>query len=351
VERGSTTSIVVGCRSNVIGRHGHAKLPTEHHCHIVPEPAARQADEIDQRTRCSGEVLAARPAQALTAELLAHNTTWRIRGARALRSREVGSRIGSTRVLARGRALEQRLGARALWRDAMRGACIALARCEETMKTLSRIILGLALTAPLAVTSAVRADDKTPPAHQKSPDKTSADKTSADKTSPDKTPPDKTSAGDRKQDVTIDQLPKVVKATVQRETKGKQIASITKSTDSSGAAAYDIKVLDGDKETTIGVANDGKVTARKTGVARGSSSSTPPGANPTDANPPRVNSPHATAPSSPPSSSRLPSSPPASPSPPLANSPSATSPSSPPRATDTPSNDKKQEQRPNPPRR
>ena len=213
------------------------------------------------------------------------------------------------------------------------------------MKTLSRIILGLALTAPLAATSAVRADDKTPPAQ------TSPDKTSPDKTSPDKTSPDKTSTGDRKQNVTIDQLPKAVKATVQRETKGKKIASITKSTDSNGAAAYDIKVLDGGKETTIGVANDGKVTARKTGAARGSSSSPPPGANPTDANPPRVNSPHATSPSSPPSSSPPPSSPPSSPSPPLANSPSATSPSSPPQSTGTPSNDKNQDQRPNPPSR
>lgn len=194
------------------------------------------------------------------------------------------------------------------------------------MKPLSRFILGLALTAPLAVTAAVRADDRTPPA-QPSPDKTS----------PDKTSPDKTSPGDRKQDVTIDQLPKAVKATVQRETKGKNIESITRSTESSGAAAYEVKVLDGTKETTIGVANDGKVTARKTGAAPGSSSSTPPGADPTEASPPLVNSPHATAPSSPPSSSPPPSSPPSKVSPPLANSPSATSPSSPPQRTDTPS--------------
>jgi hypothetical protein len=212
------------------------------------------------------------------------------------------------------------------------------------MKTLSRIILGLALTAPLAVTSAVRADDK------RSPDKTSPDKTSSDNTAPDKTSPDKTSPGDRKQDVTIEQLPKAVKATVQRETKGKKIASIIKSADSSAAAAYEIKVLDGAKETTIGVANNGKVTARKTGAAPASSSN-PPSANPTDANPPRVNSPHATSPSSPPPSSPPPSSPPPSVSPPLANSPSATSPSSPPRRTDTPSNDRKQDQRPNPPGR
>src|SRR5215831_17109720 len=153
-------------------------------------------------------------------------------------------------------------------RDAWCMHCIDL-DARNAMKTLSRIILGLALTAPLAVTSAVRADNKTSP----------------DKTSPDKTSPDKTSSGDRKQEVTIDQLPKAVKATVQRETKGKKIASIIKSTGSSAAAAYEIKVLDGTKETTIGVANDGKVTARKTGAAPESSRSTPPGANPTDANP------------------------------------------------------------------
>jgi hypothetical protein len=201
------------------------------------------------------------------------------------------------------------------------------------MKTLSRIILGLALAGPLAVTSAVRADDKTSP----------------DKSPPAQTSPDKTSVGDHKQDLTIDQLPRAVKATVQRETKGKNIASITKSTDSSRAASYDVKVLDGAKETTISVANDGKVIARKTGAA--SSSSTSPGMNPTDTNPPRVNSPHATSPGSPPASSPAPSSPPSSVSPPLANSPSATSPNSPPPSTDTPSSDKKQDQRPNPPGR
>jgi hypothetical protein len=208
------------------------------------------------------------------------------------------------------------------------------------MKTLSRIILGLALTAPLAITSAVRADDKTPPAQ-----------TPSDKPSHDKTSPDKTSPGDRKQEVTIDQLPKAVKATVQRETKGKKIESITKSNGSSGAAAYDVKVLDGAKEITICVANDGKVTDRKTGTAQGASNSTPPGANPTDANPPSANSPHATSPSSPPSSSPPPSPPPPSPTPPLTNSPSATSPNSPPPSTDTPSSDKKPDQRPNPPGR
>src|ERR1041384_6252990 len=191
------------------------------------------------------------------------------------------------------------------------------------MKTLARIILGLALTAPLAITSAVRADDQTPPAP----------------TSPDKPSADKPAAGDRKE-MTIDQLPKAVKATVQRETKGKKITSITKSTGNSGAA-YDIKILDGTKETTICVANDGKVTDRKTGAASMSSSATPPVGNPTDANPPRANSPHATSPSSPPDRSPPPSSPP----------PTPPSPPSPPPSTDTPSSEKKPDQRANPPGR
>src|ERR1043165_2228739 len=206
------------------------------------------------------------------------------------------------------------------------------------MKTLARIVLGLALTAPLAITSAARADDQTPPAP-----------TSPDKPAADKPPADKPAAGDRKE-MTIDQLPKAVKATVQRETKGKKITSITKSTGNSGAA-YDIKILDGTKETTICVANNGKVTDRKTGAASMSSSATPPVGNPTDANPPRANSPHATSPSSPPASSPPPSSPPPTPTPPLTNSPSATSPSSPPPSTDTPSSDKKPDQRANPPGR
>ncbi|HSS02590.1 MAG TPA: hypothetical protein VLM79_36265 [Kofleriaceae bacterium] len=204
----------------------------------------------------------------------------------------------------------------------------------------------MAFTAPLAVTSAVRADDKA------APDKAAPDKTAPSKTAPEKTAPEKTSQGDRKESVTLDQLPKAVKATVQRETKGKKIASITKATESSAAAAYEIKVLDAGKETTIGVANDGKVTSRKTDAPAGATSANPPGANPTDANPPRANSPHATSPSSPPSSSPPPSQPPSAVSPPLTNSPSATSPSSPPpRSNDRPSKDKQQDQPPKPPGR
>jgi hypothetical protein len=111
------------------------------------------------------------------------------------------------------------------------GAGIALVRREEYMKTLPRIIMGLALAAPLSITSAVLADDKT-------------------------------SSSENKQDVTMDQLPKPVKTTVQREGKGKTPASMTKSTDANGTTAYEIKYLDGDKETMIGVAANGKVLVR-----------------------------------------------------------------------------------------
>jgi len=99
------------------------------------------------------------------------------------------------------------------------------------MKTLARIIMGLALAAPLTITSAVRADDKT-------------------------------SSSDNKQDVTMEQLPKPVKATVQREAKGKNVATMTRSTDSNGVVAYEIKYLDGNKETTLDVAASGKVLGR-----------------------------------------------------------------------------------------
>jgi len=104
------------------------------------------------------------------------------------------------------------------------------------MKTLARIIMSLVLATPVAFTSVARADDnKTPP---------SADKESADK-----------------QDVTMDQLPRAVKATVQREAKGKNIQSMTKST-GNGAVKYEVTYLAGTKETTIDVGNDGKVLGR-----------------------------------------------------------------------------------------
>ena len=103
------------------------------------------------------------------------------------------------------------------------------------MKTLSRIIMGLALAGPLTITSAVRADDKS-------------------------------SSSDGKQDVRMDQLPKPVKSTVQREGKGKNVESMTKSADSSGAVAYEIKYLDGSKETTLDVATDGKILVKQVRV-------------------------------------------------------------------------------------
>src|SRR4029078_6648813 len=119
-------------------------------------------------------------------------------------------------------AINRATPVRVLQRDAL----------EEIMKTLSHILFGLALAAPLTITTAVHADDKT--------------------SSP---------RGD-KQDVTMDQLPKAVKATVQRESKGKNVESMKKST-KNGVVAYEIKILDGTKETTLDVAKDGKVRDRQ----------------------------------------------------------------------------------------
>jgi len=113
------------------------------------------------------------------------------------------------------------------------------------MKTLSRIVVGLALAAPLTITSAVRADDKT-------------------------------SSSDNKQDVTMSDLPKPVKSTVQREAKGKNVESMTKSTNSSGTVAYEIKYLDGSKETTLDVASNGKILGRHVQDTPNGAQATPP---------------------------------------------------------------------------
>lgn len=121
------------------------------------------------------------------------------------------------------------------------------------MKTLSAIITSLAFAGPLTVASAVHAQDKTQP--------------SQSTTSP--------STASGKQDVTMDQLPSAVKTTVQREGKNKNIESITKSTDAKGAAAYEVKILDGSKETTLDISATGKVTSRHTGSASDSSQSSP----------------------------------------------------------------------------
>jgi hypothetical protein len=127
------------------------------------------------------------------------------------------------------------------------------------MKILSRILLGLALASPLTVASAVSADDKSPPSSDTS-----------------------------KQDVTMDQLPKPVKTTVQRESKGKNIESMTKSTDKNGVVAYEFKYLDGNKETTLGVATNGKVLAKQVRDAAPAQPNPPSQSNPppSDSNPP-----------------------------------------------------------------
>jgi hypothetical protein len=135
------------------------------------------------------------------------------------------------------------------------------------MKTLSRILIGLALASPLTVASAVRADDKSSP-----------------------------SSDNNKQDVTMDQLPKPVKATVQRESKGKNIDSMTKSTDKNGVVAYEFKYLDGNKETTLGVATNGKVLAKQVRDAAPSQSNPPP----SESNPPSAPPPSQPNPPSPP---------------------------------------------------
>lgn len=114
------------------------------------------------------------------------------------------------------------------------------------MKILSHIILSVALTAPLAITTAAHADDKA-------------------------------SATTSKRDMTVDQLPGPVKSTVQRETKNKTIESIRKSSDS-GAGAYEVVFLDGNKETTLAVATSGKIVSRQVRAVDSPSSANQPSA-------------------------------------------------------------------------
>lgn len=116
------------------------------------------------------------------------------------------------------------------------------------MKILSRIILSVALAAPLAVTTAAQADDKT------------------------------SSSGPRR-DLTVDQLPAAVKSTVQREVKNKNIQSIMKSTDANGAIVYEIVYLDGDKENSLQVAANGKVMTKQVRATDPAKSSNQPNQN------------------------------------------------------------------------
>jgi hypothetical protein len=108
---------------------------------------------------------------------------------------------------------------------------------EVIMKTLSHIILGIALAAPLSVGSVVHADDKSTPA-------------------------------EHKENTTMDKLPKSVRATVERECKGKNIESMTKSVDKNGVIiAYEVTYADGSNETTMDIAKNGKVLMRRPTVA------------------------------------------------------------------------------------
>jgi len=64
------------------------------------------------------------------------------------------------------------------------------------------------------------------------------------------------------QDVTIDQLPEAVRATVDRETKGAQITDIERDAER-GQTIYEVEfVLDG-KEYELDVAADGKLLERR----------------------------------------------------------------------------------------
>ena len=64
------------------------------------------------------------------------------------------------------------------------------------------------------------------------------------------------------QDVTIDQLPAPVRATVDRETKGGQITDIERDTER-GKTIYEVEfVLDG-KEYELDIAEDGKLLERR----------------------------------------------------------------------------------------
>ena len=64
------------------------------------------------------------------------------------------------------------------------------------------------------------------------------------------------------QDVTIDQLPEPVRATVDRETKGAQITDIERDAER-GQTIYEVEfVLDG-KEYELDVAADGKLLERR----------------------------------------------------------------------------------------
>jgi uncharacterized membrane protein YkoI len=65
----------------------------------------------------------------------------------------------------------------------------------------------------------------------------------------------------RNQKVTMEELPAAVKATVQRETQGKKIESMTKE-QKDGKTVYDIDFVSNGKDHEIEVSDTGKVLSR-----------------------------------------------------------------------------------------
>jgi hypothetical protein len=64
------------------------------------------------------------------------------------------------------------------------------------------------------------------------------------------------------QDVTIDQLPPAVRATVERETTGGQITDIERDHEQ-GKVIYEVEFTSGGKEYELDIAEDGKLLERR----------------------------------------------------------------------------------------
>jgi uncharacterized membrane protein YkoI len=68
--------------------------------------------------------------------------------------------------------------------------------------------------------------------------------------------------GQASQDVTLEQLPPAVKATVERETQGGQITEIERE-DEQGRVIYEVEFTSGGKEYELDIAEDGKLLERR----------------------------------------------------------------------------------------
>jgi uncharacterized membrane protein YkoI len=68
--------------------------------------------------------------------------------------------------------------------------------------------------------------------------------------------------GASQQKMTIDDLPAPVKATVQKEAKGKQVGSISKM-EKEGKTVYEVELMSGGKSQQLSIAANGKVLERK----------------------------------------------------------------------------------------